>query len=256
MRTSLQFWYIRFIRLVLRRRFMPVMHGPLKGKQWTTSMNYDYLTGTYLGEDEIRSMQHALAAPGAAFYDIGANVGYFSLSVAVLFPHVNIMAFEPVEEHLRLFRQHMDLNDIHRIQIFPMAVAGHTGKVMFSNLGKHEGNTYKKDSALVEEGVFSIAVDATTVDDFVAAGNKPPSLLKIDVEGAELDVLKGAKQTLEQYHPDILLATHDVHIAGIRQACVDFLEGMGYSLTPVGAHNKAFAGLDDYFATYKPAISN
>jgi FkbM family methyltransferase len=248
MRRKLQFWYIRLHRYLLKTKFLPVMGGPLKGLLWTTSMNYEYLTGSYIGDDEVEVLARVLNRPDPVFYDIGANVGYFSVTVSRLFPHSVIYAFEPMPEHLQTLQDHLQLNAIGNVLIEPLAISDKTGDLEFSGMQGSEGNTYKNESALFQKAGNSFKVKGTSVDDFIAAGNRVPNFLKIDVEGAELDVLHGALHTIRMYRPAILLATHDCHLAGIKDKCVEFLQAEGYSLEGIGAHNKHVAGLEDFIA--------
>jgi hypothetical protein len=69
-------------------------------------------------------------------------------------------------------------------------------------------------------------VVAVSCDDFVSFYNVIPSLIKIDVEGAEIDVLKGARNLLSIHKPNILLSTHSDEL---RKKCLDFLIQMNYS---------------------------
>ena len=95
-----------------------------------------------------------------------------------------------------------------------------------------------------------LLVQCHSVDGLVKKGYPAPDVIKIDVEGAEYDVLKGARETLVSKKPKILLATHDYHLPGVQQQCKDFLKNLGYSLTVVPGHNKIYAGLDDYIAIH------
>jgi len=223
------------------------MSGPLKGMLWTTSMNYEYLTGKYLDQEELNIIEQSLALPDPVFYDIGANVGYVSIAVSQL-TKAKVLAFEPIPEHQERLRSHMEINHIKGIELFPYAVAEKTGVIEFSNSPGSEGNTYKKESAMFTPGkVFK--VNCVSVDEFISDSHPVPHLLKIDVEGAELDVLHGAINTIRTHRPHILLATHDCHIAGIKDKCLEFLKAERYDLREVGAEGKHLPGLADFYAT-------
>jgi uncharacterized membrane-anchored protein len=100
-------------------------------------------------------------------------------------------------------------------------------------------------------GASTIKINTRSIDSLVKSGFRPPHVIKIDVEGAELDVLKGAAETLRTYKPHILLATHDGHLPGVKDACIALLASMGYTLQHTGFFNKHVAGHDDYIAIHK-----
>lgn len=84
-----------------------------------------------------------------------------------------------------------------------------------------------------------LCVKAVSIDKLFRAGELPePDFVKIDVEGAELLVLSGAKTTLTTAHPTIFLATHgdDIH-----KSCCDFLHELGYRLQNIGAQDEILA---------------
>ncbi len=211
-------------------------------------MNYEYITGSYLGEDEQQVIREILRPKDAVFYDIGANVGYFSICVAKMVPHCKVIAFEPIPEHYNNFKTHLKINNIGNIILHEVAVAEGETELLFSNFQNSEGNTYKNESLLFKSAKNTLKVKGISVDGFIAQGNPAPTLLKMDVEGAELDVLKGAAQTLLKHKPYIILATHDCHVPGVKEKCLAFLKEMGYTTSVIGAHNKYLPGLDDFFA--------
>src|SRR5688572_26425846 len=88
-------WVIRICRYVLRKKFLPVMAGQLKGYLWSTSSSYDYILGTY---EEPATLEKFLSwlKPGTVFYDIGANVGYHSLIANSMIQTGSVYAFEPM----------------------------------------------------------------------------------------------------------------------------------------------------------------
>ncbi|MEO7445653.1 MAG: FkbM family methyltransferase [Ferruginibacter sp.] len=247
-KRKIQFWYIRLHRYLLGTKYLRIMDGPLKGLKWVTSMNYQYLTGDYIDEVELSLLKNNLDTTEPVFYDVGANVGYFSMTVKKLVPRTEVYAFEPMPDHIQTFRKHLRLNNLHGIELVEKAVSGKSGPVTFSGYTDSEGNTYKTESALFKNAPSTITIESTTIDDFVATSGKVPQLIKIDVEGAELDVLEGALKTLHTHHPVLLLATHECHVPGIEEKCVHFLKHNGYSVKPVTTDNKHVPGLQDYIA--------
>jgi FkbM family methyltransferase len=231
------------------------MSGPLKGYLWSTSSSYDYILGEY-ENPETMSLFLSWLKPDSVFYDIGSNIGYHALVANTIITEGEIYAFEPMPEVRAIFEKHISLNKNLIIQncikISPLAISNQAGEVLFSNDVVHrEGNTYINTSYVFSSAKNKITVPCQSVDGFLQQGNKAPDVIKIDVEGAEYDVLTGAKNTLMQYKPNILLATHDCHLRGVQEKCVDFLIDLGYDIRHTGKYNKHITGLDDYIAIHK-----
>lgn len=234
---------------------MRVMKGPLKGYRWSTSSSYDYILGNY--EDPVTLKQFiSWLKPGAVLYDIGANVGFHSLVANEFAEDGTIYAFEPMPFVRAVFEKHLELNQAligkNNIRLLPIAVSDTEKEVEFSNdPASRDGNTYITGSYIFNNAAGKIKVHCDSIDGLIAKGYKVPDIIKIDVEGAEYDVLLGARKTIEQNHPFILLATHDCHLHGVQQKCVALLQELGYDLEHTGRHNKYMEGLDDYIAIHK-----
>ena len=140
--------------------------------------------------------------------------------------------------------------------MLPYAVSDVDKEVVFSNNEKAiEGNTYI-DSVMHTASSKDLVVKCFSIDRLLEQGYKKPDVLKIDVEGAEYDVLRGAEQTLRTCTPNILLPTHDCHFPGVQKLCVEFLQNLGYELTKLINHNKAIPGLEDYIAIHRNKVMN
>lgn len=228
------------------------MAGPLKGYRWTTGSSYEYLIGNY----ENPAMLTAFASwvkPDSVFYDLGANIGFHSLLANRYISKGKIYAFEPLPSNAALFNEHLRLNkkliSNDNIQFFPIAISDKEKDIRFSNDPvQKDGNTYVNSSPVYSNAADHIEVKARSIDELLKDGFAAPDIIKIDVEGAELEVLKGAVDTLQQYKPYLLLATHDYHLPGVQAACVSFLKDLGYTLQHTGNYNQQMQGIDDYIA--------
>jgi hypothetical protein len=123
--------------------------------------------------------------------------------------------------------------------------------VEFTNDPHFMGSNTYVDSKFLSASVERVSVRCCSIDDLVAAGRPAPTVLKIDVEGAEFDVLRGAAHTIRTHRPHILLATHDVHLPGVEKQCTEFLKDAGYTLEHTGAFNHRMDGLADYTAIHR-----
>ncbi len=231
------------------------MDGPLKGYLWTTGSNYDYLAGNY--ENPLILETFCLwLKPATIFYDLGGNVGFYALTANRFITTGKIFSFEPMPFNRAIFEKHIALNKKHilndNIRILDFAISDREKETSFSNnVQQKEGNTYIKGSAVYSGAGDTISVKCFSIDELLQQGYDRPDIIKIDVEGAEYDVLKGAVNTLRQYKPYIILATHDCHLPGVEDKCVTFLQDLGYMLKDAGDYNKQVPGLGNYIAIHK-----
>lgn len=141
------------------------------------------------------------APRGGTLYDIGANVGAYSLVAAANGLHV--IAVEPAFQNFYQLNRNVTLNGMDdRISCFPVALSSETKVDRFVYLELTTGTSrayYNKRGAfhLQEKPRTTKAAMIYGFDDFLAAFDLPvPALLKVDVDGAELDFVRGAGQTL------------------------------------------------------------
>ena len=136
--------------------------------------------------------------------DIGANVGWYSINFAKSFPKSRIYSFEPIPSTYALLLSNIDMNGLTNITIIQAGVSDHKGVATFYydpqvsanaslvNLGE-KANIEKLDAPLV------------TLDKYCYQKSIKPDLIKVDVEGAELFVFKGARQLISDNHPIIFV---------------------------------------------------
>jgi FkbM family methyltransferase len=257
LRKSILFYLIKVHRYVLRRKFIAIFDGPLKGYLWSTAFNYDYLTGDYVEPMALELLSSKLK-PDSVFYDLGANIGYYSFIANKIIRSGRIYSFEPIPLNLAIFRQHILLNqrrlESDNIELMGYGISDAEKEIFFSANEYSEGNTYV-DSEMQGLAEKKLRVKCHSMDDLVEQGFRAPNMIKIDVEGAEFDVLRGARKVIHQHKPIILLATHDCHVPGIQKSCVDLLSRLGYELTKLPGHNKTMIGLVDYIAIHKDRVS-
>lgn len=156
-------------------------------------------------------------------FDVGAHIGYYTLLFSRLVgPEGRVVAFEPSPRNLPVLRWHVARNGCANVQVEAVAVSDETGAARFA------AGTGSGTGRLAESG--TVEVRTIRLDDYVDAGGPMPDVLKIDVEGAELAVLRGAVGVLRDARPAILLSTHG---ADVHRACIGLLREHGYELTPV-----------------------
>jgi FkbM family methyltransferase len=163
--------------------------------------------------------------PGEVFVDVGANVGAYSLRAASV--GMKVCSFEPNPENVKVLRRNAENNRL-SIDIHECALGSAEGTATMSPNGAL--------SRLSSEGTTVVPV--RTLDSF----DLPRvDLLKVDVEGYELEVLKGATKTLGGSHPKIMVEVHDWLSAEEQSALLNMLVENGYRFRyidkyPYGRH--------------------
>ena len=200
---------------------LPILSGHLRGCWWIVrSANYACWLGTY--ERKKQSVFCNEIRPGDVVFDVGAHVGFYSLLAAKSAgPSGSIVAFEPMAANIEYLRHHAALNKF-AVDIAQVAVADRDSIGHF----RRGADTYT--GTLAESGE---AVEVVSIDLLVDSHRFPaPDIIKVDVEGAETLVLKGALRTLSRVHPIVFLA---VHSQRLRSECIDILRGLGYIVTAI-----------------------
>lgn len=198
---------------------VPIMTGPLKGSKWIVGAAAGEGKGLSIifNQSEPAQVHHAikLLDPNHICFDIGANVGFYTLLFSQYAKAV--YAFEPLIRNLKYLIRLIDINKLPNARIIPCAVADDSKVSYFS-----EGEDHSRGK-LDHDGLVPVMV--TTCDRFVSETKIVPDLIKIDVEGSEFDVLKGASKLLETHHPSILLS---IHSDRLRKDCLEFLAAKNY----------------------------
>jgi FkbM family methyltransferase len=170
--------------------------------------------------------------PGDVFADVGANYGFHTL-VAARFvgPTGQVVAFEPVPGNLKLLRKNCALNGYaKRVVIAKTAVSDVPQE--FLEMGVSAGGQDVTASlAARDTHGRKVLVPNTALDDYAFPGGGRLSMVKIDVEGAELSVLRSAKRLLAEQHPVLLLEVHRDMLKSFGNSVEEleaFLEGLGY----------------------------
>jgi FkbM family methyltransferase len=169
------------------------------------------LLGAEVTETHVLRWIRESLRPGDTFFDVGAHRGWMSLVAAKrVGPRGRAVAFEPSPPLVDVLRYHQRVNRMRQLEILDKAVSDTTRKgVPFSLV--EGGNSYL--NSLVGTASYhgrrsEIEVETLALDDFWRASGQCPTAIKIDVEGAELLVLRGAEAILEACHPTLIIAVH------------------------------------------------
>lgn len=166
-------------------------------------------------EPDLQSYLKSTLQSGDTFIDVGANFGFHTLLASKLVGKKGkVIAFEPSPSNLEILQYHSRVNFANNVSIISKAVGDVANTLVPFVLvdgGKHASNslTIADDVPYISADQKQITeVPLTTIDKTCSEQNLVPDVIKIDVEGAELLVLKGAKNTIEKCKPTILIGIH------------------------------------------------
>jgi FkbM family methyltransferase len=203
---------------------VPILAGELKGKKWIVgSQRHACWLGIY--EFHLQKVVAQELRPGGVFYDVGANVGFYSLLASKRIGSGKVFAFEPLPKNVRYLERHLRLNGIQNVDVLEVAVSNETGTSFFQSESTRAMGRLQQDGG-------NFRVQTATLDSLLQEGRiAPPDSIKMDVEGAEGKALLGAQLCFERYKPKLFLATHgkDVH-----DACCRLLGSWDYEFRLLG----------------------
>jgi FkbM family methyltransferase len=216
------------------------MRFDLDPRRYTEGVILQFLEGGRLYEPEIAEVFNRAIQPGDTVFDVGANVGIFSILAARLVgPAGCVVGFEPGPDNLERLAANIALNDLTNITVVTQPVSDRIGPVTFhlnsDNDGGHSlwdpGNhpLHPKSRA----NFRPIVMTTTTIDTEVARLSlAPPRLIKIDTEGAEQLVLAGAIELLREYEiPYIIAELNEIALKQLGSSQADlrgFMAELGY----------------------------
>jgi FkbM family methyltransferase len=152
--------------------------------------------------------------------DIGANYGFISLALQTNSnEHTKIVSFEPHPEIANALVQSIQSNNFKNIKVENAAIGNEDCDI--------ELNLYGQTSNILKSNEVSkgkVTIKQIKLDNYLLANNIQPNFIKIDVDGYELNVLKGLSKTIEQYKPIMVIETND------DKEVLNFVAAMGYQI--------------------------
>lgn len=224
----------RLARWWVRGRDARIATGVGKGLRFNSAHSNPAYT---LGTNEL-PVQAALAKhirPGSVFYDIGANVGFFSVLGAQLVGAAGkVYSFEPVPENASAIRHNLNLNHFQNVTLVEKAVAEADGQAELL-VTSYSGGATLASAGSPPDVQRTITVDVISIDSGLKQGLwDAPDVVKVDVEGAELSVLRGMADTLRRCRPILVYEVDDERQEALDQKQAEiaaFLRELGYRLT-------------------------
>ncbi len=211
------------LRLLPGGMAVPILRGPLKGKKWIVgSQRHAFWLGAY--EPEVQELMAQELRRGTTFYDVGANVGFYSLLSSFRLDPGRVFAFEPLPSNINYLCKHLELNHVQNVHVLQVAISNDIGTANFQS--ESTGAMGRLDSA------GNVQVKVSTLDALIQSGQiTPPDFIKIDIEGLEFNALLGAQNCFHKFRPTLFLATHG---AEVNARCRTLLASWNYDVRDVG----------------------
>ncbi len=197
-----------------------------------------FLYGTW--EPKVVQALKEAVVPGGVAVDVGAHVGFYTLLFCRLVgPHGRVIAFEPLAGNFATLRENLELNRCGQAVAIRAAVLDRSGEIEYTV--PREEPLPGSVSLFEDYGTKPERVAAVTLDDFLRAEARNVDYIKMDVEGAETAVLRGALETLNRCHPVLIVEIHGLDSTGNSHPALDMLDELGYQVryldrSPWSAH--------------------
>jgi FkbM family methyltransferase len=198
----------------------------------------DYFQGDV--EPEVQAALQKHLRPGMTVFDCGSNIGFFALLAAKLAgPHGRVVAFEADPEIAARLREHLTRNAGAPIVAEEKAVWSRSEPLFFARADteispdRGLGHVVNGTNLEATNAAANIRVEGVSLDEYIA-NSHAPDFIKCDVEGAEVEVFRGAQKLLSEKKPAILC---EMHSAENRRILLDEFARLGYRCEPCGENH-------------------
>jgi len=182
--------------------------GPAKGiwLRLNPRTGRDYIRGE--AETKIQEVLAERVRPGMVFYDLGANIGLFTLLAARLVgSRGKVFSFEPDAETAARLRGNIERNGLGNVSVVDAGVWSSSGSMKFTPADPSSPDRGLGRFVVGEDDAGSMRMRCVSLDDFIESA-PPPDMIKCDVEGAEVEAFRGAEKLLRTNRPQIVCETH------------------------------------------------
>ena len=193
-----------------------------------------YQTGVW--EPEVTGAVRALVKPGNVVFDIGGDAGYYSLLFArSTTASGKVYVFEPIPKAVQRIQENAKLNLFEHIEVIGTALGSKPGAFVLEQPFKDSRINLHKQ----QPGPDDILVPVVRFDDLAAERSLPRAdLVKIDVEGAEMEILRGMEIYVATHRPTFVIELHPhlrPHFGSSVEEVISWLRNQDYTLTALDA---------------------
>jgi FkbM family methyltransferase len=208
-----------------------IIRGVGQGLRFNAANSHSgFILGNH--EPEVQELLATVLRPGMVYYDVGANVGFFAVIAArLLGPSGHVVCFEPLPENARQIEYNARLNDFSNIAVRCEALGGSNRTDVFQISGEPTWGMLSTVGKPTTQGIGEMPVTVRTLDSLCGPGGLPaPDLIKMDIEGAEAEALKGAQAILKTARPILVIELHHTN-----DAVTAVLDRLGYVSAVLGS---------------------
>jgi len=221
------------------------------GNKYPVRVSPDFVGYVEFGDRHNKAWTHCINTlkEDQTFADIGAHIGLYTLPAALKLKKGRVYAFEPAKETCRILKKHVIMNALDNVKVFNWLVADEDRILKFRE--NRNSISPKNSIAILDEisGFTSTKKNAISIDSVFHENNSYPDVIKIDVEGSEILVLLGARETIAYAKPIIYLSIHPKLIESLNQSVEQLLciiREIDYSIYDVEMKKANEIAMDEY----------
>lgn len=228
-------------------RLVEAKHGDLVYNQYCHFVGGSLENYGQYCEEEVELFKHFIS-DGDVVWEIGANTGSQSVALANMVKNGRYIGFEPQIELFKLFTTNLTLNNCENATPINMALGNESAIITLPKINYHATNNFGSISMIgrqnIEEDGFKVVQEKADNLNYLPA----PNFIKMDVEGMELDVLKGANKTIHLTRPFMYIENDRIEKSeGLIQYLWDLNYDLYWHLAPYFEANNYFNNTDNIF---------
>jgi FkbM family methyltransferase len=206
MKQSLKEFYYKILDLITNKKGKTITVNGFTVKM--PLRYYKYYQDGY--EKENFDFYRQSIKNGDVVIDIGGHLGLNAVAFSQLAPNGKVYVFEPAPNTFKIIHHTIALNKINNIEVFPQAISDSLGKThFFINDSPIADNANSLIEHRHDKKLLKIEVDLTSIDEFIQQQKLTKvNFIKVDAEGAELSVLKGAEYCMANFKPKMSIGLH------------------------------------------------
>lgn len=177
--------------------------------QYSNSWFFPRYAGGKVHEKKVTEMLIGSLDGAKCFVDVGTNLGWYTCLACKHMPQGVVYGFELDDFNFSLLKKNLAINSCSNAEVHNIAVSDSTGLVSYMRDSKRPSPCFVLHSDAMDHNRRGlVSVKATSLDDYLESKEFTPDVIKIDVEGAEMNVLRGMERIIKNVKPILFLEVH------------------------------------------------